>query len=775
MKQYVTIIFSAIVLLLCSSCKNQDNSSIEKIIERSHVEYHPKHATGFEILTDENGVITIRISRPWQGATASDEQHLVIFPNEQSVNGYDGEYIIGAAERVVCMSTSHIAMLDAIGEVESVVGVSGKRYVMNHTIATNSKVLDVGYDHNLDFEKLSTLQPDIILMYGITAENSAITAKLRELGIPYLYLGDYVEDSPLGKAEWMVCVAEIVGCRERGVRLFEGVEQRYNAIKSNILQGDNAPKVMFNLPYQDVWYMPSDDSYMVRLIEDAGGSYIYKGINPTGGSKGISLEEAYTLVSHTDIWLNVGQCKTMEDVIAAVPNFAECDVVKRGAIYNNNRRLSAAGGSDFWESAIVYPDVVLADLASIISGEPRELYYYHSMSGNHGTTTDITTNDTTSHNTNRELRNTPASHSPIWGIVLIALFVVCAIYAIHSYFMGGALRHALLFTLLVVAMVGIAIGDLLIGSSSIPISDIWAALTGGDTAAEYLVIINKLRLPKVIVAIVAGMALAASGLQMQTLFRNPLAGPYVLGINAGASLGVALFTLALPMLGGMASGIFARMGITAMAWIGAAAILLVMMVVSRRIANINVILILGMMLGSAISAAVGILQYIGTEESLKSFVVWTMGSLATVTVDDLYILVPIVVVGLALSFAAIKSLNMLLLGESYARTVGLNVRFSRGVIFLSTTLLAATVTAYCGPIGFIGLAMPHLARMTFRTADHRVLMPASMLWGAVSMLLCCMLCDIVAHSGVMLPINTVTSLLGIPIIIVVIFRNRHRQ
>jgi iron complex transport system permease protein len=179
-----------------------------------------------------------------------------------------------------------------------------------------------------------------------------------------------------------------------------------------------------------------------------------------------------------------------------------------------------------------------------------------------------------------------------------------------------------------------------------------------------------------------------------------------------------------------------------------------------------------MMLGSAISAIVGVLQYMGSEESLKTFVVWTMGSLSTVTMADIAIFAPIVVVGLALGIVAIKSLNMLLLGEGYARTVGLNVRFSRGVIFLATTLLAATVTAYCGPIGFIGLAMPHLARMTFRTADHRVLMPASMLWGAVSMLLCCMLCDIVAHSGVMLPINTITSLLGIPIIIVVIFRNR---
>lgn len=333
----------------------------------------------------------------------------------------------------------------------------------------------------------------------------------------------------------------------------------------------------------------------------------------------------------------------------------------------------------------------------------------------------------------------------------------------------------ILFVLLSIALVALAIGDLAIGTTDIALSDVWAALTGGVTTDEYRTIVCELRLPKVVVAIAAGMALAASGLEMQTLFRNPLAGPYVLGINSGASLGVALFTLAAPIVGALSGSVFMRLGLTGMAWIGSAVILILVMFLSRRIKNINVILILGMMLGSAISSVVGILQYLGTEESLKAFVVWTMGSLSTVTVDDLGVMLPAVVIGLLLAIVAIKSLNMLLLGESYARTMGLRVARSRVVIFLSTTLLAGSVTAFCGPIGFIGLAMPHLARMTFRTADHRVLMPASMLWGAVSMLICCVACDIVARGGVMLPINTITSLLGIPIIIIVVLRNRNRQ
>lgn len=339
------------------------------------------------------------------------------------------------------------------------------------------------------------------------------------------------------------------------------------------------------------------------------------------------------------------------------------------------------------------------------------------------------------------------------------------------------LRPYALFVVLAIALVALLVADLLLGTTEIPLADVWATLTGGvPSDATNSFIIRELRLPKVIVAIFAGMALSASGLQMQTLFRNPLAGPYVLGINSGASLGVALFTLAAPMLGALSGTMLADIGLTGMAWIGSAAILLLVMLLSRKIRNINVILIIGMMLGSAISAIVGILQYMGTEESLKAFVVWTMGSLSTVTKEQLAILIPAVAVGLLLAIIVIKPLNILLLGESYARTLGLNVGRSRTIIFLSTTLLAGTVTAFCGPIGFIGLAMPHLARMTFRTSDHRVLMPASMLWGALSMLLCCFVCDLVAYGGIAtFPINAVSSLLGIPIIIIVIIRNRNRK
>ena len=328
-------------------------------------------------------------------------------------------------------------------------------------------------------------------------------------------------------------------------------------------------------------------------------------------------------------------------------------------------------------------------------------------------------------------------------------------------------RITILFTLLAVAIVALFVVDLAIGSTSIAIGEVWAALTGGECDEAMRDIVLKIRLIKAVMALLAGAALAVSGLQMQTLFRNPLAGPYVLGVSSGASFGVALFLLGAPLLGLASSPTLQLLGTAGAAWIGSGLILLLVMALSRRIKDIMVILILGMMVGSAIGAVVEILQYLSDENALKSFVVWTMGSLGDVTASQLQLVVPTVVVGLMLAVVLIKPLNLLLLGENYARTMGLNITRSRRMLFASTTLLAGTVTAFCGPIGFVGLAVPHLARMTFASADHRVLIPASMMTGAVVMLVC----DI-ASKSLALPINTVTALIGIPIVIFVVIRNR---
>ncbi len=328
-------------------------------------------------------------------------------------------------------------------------------------------------------------------------------------------------------------------------------------------------------------------------------------------------------------------------------------------------------------------------------------------------------------------------------------------------------RNTLLFALFSLAALVLFVADIMTGDLDITFGEVLAALTGGNCDELVRDVVWKIRLVKSVVAIIVGVALASSGLQMQTLFRNPLAGPYVLGVSAGAGLGVSLFLLGAPLFGVVYTPFWQSVGVAGAAWIGSAAILIIMMGVSQRLKDIMAILVLGMMLSSAVGSVVEILQYLSQESALKSFVVWSMGSLGDVTSMQLQMLSAAVAVGVVLSVAVIKPLNMLLLGESYARTMGLNLASTRAMIFISTTLLAGSVTAFCGPIGFVGLAIPHLARMTFRTADHRTLLPASMLLGAVMMLAC----DIISK-WLLLPINAITALAGIPIVVLVVLQNR---
>ena len=315
-------------------------------------------------------------------------------------------------------------------------------------------------------------------------------------------------------------------------------------------------------------------------------------------------------------------------------------------------------------------------------------------------------------------------------------------------------RSTILFFILITLTLSLFLLDLAVGAVNIPVCDVWAALTGGDCPHATKKIVLNIRLIKAVVALLAGAALSVSGLQMQTLFRNPLAGPYVLGISSGASLGVALVVLA---------GVGSSIGIAGAAWVGAAAVLIVITAVGRRIKNIMVILILGMMFSSGVGAVVQILQYFSHEESLKTFVIWTMGSLGDVTLPQLTLLGLSVAVGLLLAVLTIKPLNLLLFGEEYAVTMGLDIRHSRGLLFLSTTLLAGTITAFCGPIGFIGLAIPHVTRILFQNSDHRVLLPGTTLSGASILLFC----DVISKIFT-LPINTITALLGIPIVVWVV-------
>lgn len=326
-------------------------------------------------------------------------------------------------------------------------------------------------------------------------------------------------------------------------------------------------------------------------------------------------------------------------------------------------------------------------------------------------------------------------------------------------------RTSALFVILTLITILLFICDLGVGSVAIPFREVISTLFGNSVSDLNSQIIFEIRLNKAFVALLAGAALSVSGLQMQTLFSNPLAGPYVLGISSGASLGVALFILGMPIVGISAASL--PLGIAGAAWVGSGLILLFLAVVSQRVKDIMVILILGMMFSSAVAAIVQILQYLSKDDALKSFVIWTMGSLGDVSAGQLPILFIAIFIGLLCAIVGVKPLNMLLLGEDYARTMGMNLKRSRGLLFISTTLLAGTVTAFCGPIGFIGLAMPHVTRLIFNSADHRILVPGNILTGAAILIFC----DIFSKMW-LIPINAITSLLGIPIIIWVVLKNK---
>lgn len=320
--------------------------------------------------------------------------------------------------------------------------------------------------------------------------------------------------------------------------------------------------------------------------------------------------------------------------------------------------------------------------------------------------------------------------------------------------------------ILILFMVNISLG-----SVHIPLEDIFQVLIGNEASkGSWTNIVTTFRLPKALTAILVGAGLAVSGLQMQTLFRNPLAGPFVLGLSSGASLGVALLLLAGVSVtsGFMITGLGNWMVVIA-ATAGSSLVLLLIVAVSVRVRDSMTLLIIGLMFGSLSGAIVTILQYFSTGDEIQLYLFWTFGSLGGLNWNEVYILIIIVISGLIISFTMVKPLNTLLLSENYARSMGVNVKKSRLGIIISTSLLAGGITAFCGPIAFVGLAVPHLTRLLVNTSDHKVMIPAVALTGTIVMLVC----DVVAqipYSDHVLPINAITSLVGAPVVIWIILR-----
>lgn len=320
--------------------------------------------------------------------------------------------------------------------------------------------------------------------------------------------------------------------------------------------------------------------------------------------------------------------------------------------------------------------------------------------------------------------------------------------------------------------------NLVLGSVSIPLRAVWNILWGtGNESVIWQNIIWKSRVPQALTALVAGAGLSVSGLQMQTVFRNPLAGPSVLGISSGASMGVAFVVLLSGSLGGVALsklGFMGEIALTIAAIAGSLSIMALIVFVSQKVRGNVTLLIIGVMIGYIANAVIGVLKFFSVEEDIRAYVIWGLGSFARVSGDQMTLFICIMVVLLPLSFLLVKTLNLLLLGDAYAQNLGLNIKRARLLVITCSGVLVAIVTAYCGPIIFLGLAVPHLCRGMFRTSDHRILMPASLLAGASLALVCNLIARMPGFEGA-LPVNSVTALVGAPVVMSVLFNKRRNE
>ena len=335
-------------------------------------------------------------------------------------------------------------------------------------------------------------------------------------------------------------------------------------------------------------------------------------------------------------------------------------------------------------------------------------------------------------------------------------------------------KHTFLFLLLIIVLVVLFFTNISLGSVSIPVKEIINSFIGNTMQKEsWEIILWNFRLPKAFTAIFVGMALSISGLLMQTLFRNPLAGPYVLGLSSGASLGVAFVILGAGFLPSFLANIFlSSYGIVLASALGSALVLIAVLAVSQKLKDTMAILIVGLMFGSLTSAVVSVLSYFSTAEQLQKFTFWSLGSLANLSWSEVSLLFIITFIGIILSFLVIKPLDALLLGEKYAKSLGVNFKKTRYIIIFATSILAGSITAFVGPIAFIGLAVPHISKLLFQTSNHYILFWSTLLIGAIILLFC----DIIAQcpgQDITLPINSVTSIIGAPVVIWLLVRKRN--
>lgn len=379
MRKFVVIIL-ALSCLSGISCKGNRSANTEHDGEL----YQPLYALGFSLYRSGQHSSILEVRNPWQGAENISSRLFISRDGEKAPEGFAGQSVAAPLRNVVCLSSTHIAFIDAIGEIGSVRGVSGVRYITNEHIRKGyaaGAVKDVGYDTNMNFEMLAAMRPDLVFIYGVGGENTRVTDKLRELGLAIVYIAEYLEEEPLGKSEWIIPFGELFDKRDIAEEIFEGIAERYNVLKAEADALAERPGVMLNAPYRDVWFTPGDHSYMARLVADAGGRYTFAG-SESSVSRPVSVEAAWTVARDADIWLNPNQMTTLEELKAADPRFADVKPVRKGNVFNCTKRQTDGGGSDFWESGTLRADRVLEDLMICLHpgwAGGRETYYFERL------------------------------------------------------------------------------------------------------------------------------------------------------------------------------------------------------------------------------------------------------------------------------------------------------------------------------------------------------------------------------------------------------------
>ena len=374
------LVASFIVLILSLSCINSESEKdASQLKSLEHTK--PEYASGFAYAQTPSGY-SIKVYNPWQGANGIEYTYTLDSTiskpklNERAIIPFP-------VSRVVCLSTTHIAYIDILNSVDAVVGVSGVNLATNakiHHRFNNDLLQEVGYDQALNFEVLVSLQPDVVFAYGVGAEMTGYIQKFTDLGIPVVFVADYLESDPLGKAEWVKFFSLFFDKEGIATTLFSDIEAKYNDVKNLVSDINNRPTVFFNLPWKDIWYVPGSDSYMAKLVYDAGAQYIIKHMEGTS-SVPLSLESAMEYGLKANFWLNTGTANSLNDIGESLPMAKKFSAMQQGNVYNNNRLTNTNGGNDFWESGVVNPHLVLSDLANIFHPNlvDHQLTYYKKL------------------------------------------------------------------------------------------------------------------------------------------------------------------------------------------------------------------------------------------------------------------------------------------------------------------------------------------------------------------------------------------------------------